>query len=347
MVEKVAIVKCKSYKQKEVDKAIKKILELLEFETKKYKRVLIKPNVVGLFDKNQEAITTNPSIVRAIKKIFKNSKVGESSFMNTEVALNKLGYKEFNPIVFEENKLVKIKDNKAKILKNFYLPESVKKADLIINIPKMKTHTLTKMTGAIKNLYGCIPGGEKQIFHAKAKGDEKFSQLLVDIYQNIQPELNIFDSIIAMEGEGPTSGKPRKVGLILASKNAIALDIAASKIMGYHPSEILVIKEAEKRFGKISIEILGEKLKNLHFKKPLSYKKKIAKKMLEELVEEKIVCDSKKCSKCGKCFVHCPVKAINMNPFPEINTKKCIRCFCCIEICPTNAMHLEKMNSIN
>ena len=340
--EIVAIVKCKSYSQNSVNSAIKKILNLLKFDTKKYKKVLIKPNVVGLFDKNQEAITTNPSIIRALRKIFKNSKVGESSFTNTELAFNKLGYKEFNPIVFEENKLVKINDNNAKILKHFLLPEIVKKSDLIINVPKLKTHTLTKMTGAIKNLYGCIPGGEKQVFHSKAKGDEKFSELLVDIYQNIKPGLNIIDGVIAMEGEGPTSGNPRKVGLLLASRSAIALDIAASKIMGFNPGEILVIKEAEKRFGKIDIEILGEKLRNLYFKKPPSYKKKVAKAMLKELVEEKIVCDTGKCSRCGKCFKHCPMKAISMNPYPVVDVKKCIRCFCCIEICPTNAMHLER-----
>jgi uncharacterized protein (DUF362 family) len=345
--EKVAIVRCRSYKQKEVNLAVRKILDLLEFPADKYKKVLIKPNVVGLFDKNQEAIITHPSIVRAIKKTFADADVGESSFMNTEAALNKLGYKEFKPIVFEKNKIVKIRDKKAKILKEFYLPESVKRADLIINVPKMKTHTLAKMTGAIKNLYGCIPGGEKQVFHARARGDEEFSKLLVDIYQNIFPELNILDAVIAMEGEGPTSGKQRKVNLILASRSAIALDIAMAKIMGYHPSEILAIREAERRFGKINIEIIGDlkKIRNLHFKKPLNYKKKQAKKMLDQLVEEKIVCNTQICTRCAKCFAHCPMKAISMKPFPEVDVKKCIRCFCCIEICPTNAMHLgDKFN---
>ena len=341
--EMVAIVKCKSYRQEEVNKAVKKVLNLLNFNLNKYRKILIKPNVVGIFNENQEAIITHPSIVKALlKETGKKAVVAESSFTDTENTLRKTGYWNFKPIVLEEKKLIKIRDQEAKVLKHFYLPEIVKKADLIINVPKLKTHTLTKMTGAIKNLYGCIPGGLKQLYHKKAKGDGKFSELLVDVYQNIKPELNIMDAVVGMEGEGPTSGNPRKINLLLASKNAVALDVVASRIMGYKPEEILMIKEALKRFGKIDVELKGEKLRNLHFKKPLSYKKKIAKKMLEELVEEKIVCDIKKCIKCKRCMKHCPVKAISMKPYPKINVKKCMRCFCCIEICPTNAMHLEK-----
>jgi uncharacterized protein (DUF362 family) len=340
--EVVAIVKCKSYNQKDVDVAVKKIIELLEFDAGKYKNVLIKPNVVGIFDKNEEAIIVHPNIITSLMKNFKNSKVGESSFTNTEIAFKELGYSKFNPIVFEENKIVKVNDKNAKVLKNFFLPESVKKADLVIDVSKLKTHTLTKMTGAVKNLYGCIPGGLKQTYHAYAQGDEKFSNLLVDIYQNIMPGLNIMDAVVSMEGEGPTSGDPVKTRLLIGSKNSIALDIVAAKIIGYNPEEILTIKEAEKRFGKINIKIVGEKLKNFHFKKPSSYNKKSAKKMLSQMAEQKVCCNIKKCIKCGKCMKHCPMKAINMNPYPEVDYKKCIRCFCCVEVCPTNAMHLGK-----
>lgn len=341
--EIVAAVKCKTYKQKEVDNAIKKVLKILKFDSSKYKNVLIKPNVIGLFKKNQEAIITHPSIVKAIKKNFKRSIIGESSFVATEIALRKTGYWNIGDvIVFEEKKLVKIKDKKAKVLKAFYIPKLIKKVDLIVNVPKLKTHTLTKMTGAIKNLYGCIPGGLKQIYHKKAQGDERFSSLLVDIFQNIKPGLNIMDAVVGMEGEGPTSGKPRKTNLILASRSAVALDIVSAKLIGYKPEEILAIKDAEKRFGKIDVEIIGEKIINMKFKKPLPYKKKKAKQRLKHLVEEEIMCDNKKCIKCKRCFNHCPVKAISMKPYPIINKKKCIRCFCCIEICPVNAMMLKK-----
>ena len=346
-VEKVAIVKCKSYNQKEVDKAIRKLLKLLNFPVNQYKKILIKPNVLGIYDRNQKAITTHPSLIGAVCRELKGEKViGESSFTDTEKTLKKLmPFK--NIIVFEEGRLIKIKDSKAKVLKNFYLPQILKQADLVVNVSKLKTHSLTKMTGAIKNLYGCIPGGMKQVFHKKAQGDKKFSSLLVDIYQNIEPELNIMDAIIAMEGEGPSAGKPKDVGLILASKNAVALDIAAARIMGFEPKNILTIKEAVNRglYSGFEIEVAGElkKISNLKFEKPTSEKKNLVRVLLRRLARENpIITDKDKCVKCGLCAGKCPVKAITLKPYPEIDRKKCIRCFCCIEICPQHALRLKE-----
>lgn len=343
-VERVAIVKCKNYNQKEIDKAVKRLLELLNFDKSKYKNILIKPNVVGYYKENLNAIITNPSIVKSLLKQFKKSVVGESSFTDTENNLRKTGYWKLKPIVLEEKKLIKIRDEKAKILKHFYLPQPVKEADLVINVPKLKTHTLTKLTGAIKNLYGCIPGGVKQVYHRNARGEKNFSNLLVDIYQNIKPQLNIMDAVIVMEGEGPSSGKPKKVGLLLASRNAISLDIVAAKLMGYKAKNIFVINEAVKRkLGNYNIEIIGDlkEIPNLRFEKPSRFKRAIAKAILLDMTKEKIVVDENKCVKCGVCTKHCPMKAIILSPYPVINEKKCIRCFCCIEVCPHHALHLK------
>jgi uncharacterized protein (DUF362 family) len=152
-VEKVAIVKCKTYKQKEVDKAVKKALELANIEIPKRKKVLIKPNIVGSFKKSQIATTTHPSIIEAICKILKKNNckiyIGESSFTNTPCAfrdsgIEKVAKKYGKLIIFEQDKLMKIKDSKAKVLKSFHLSKTLKNVDLIINIPKLKTHQLTK-----------------------------------------------------------------------------------------------------------------------------------------------------------------------------------------------------------
>jgi len=351
-MEKVVIVNCKSYDQKEVDGAIQKILKLLDFPVYKYKnkKVLIKPNVLGFYKENLDAIITHPSIVKALLKEFKNAKIGESSSTDTENNLRKANYWQFKPIVFEEQKLMKVYDSHAKVLKHFYLPELIKKADLIINVPKLKTHTLTKMTGAIKNLYGCIPGGVKQMLHKEAAGEKKFSHLLVDIYSHIKPQLNIMDAVIAMEGEGPSAGKAKEVNLILASRNAVALDIVASKLMGYHPSEIFAIEDAVNRgLGSYDAQLVGDlrQVPNLNFEKPNRFKRVIAKTFLISMAKkEKVVCDREKCVKCGVCSRHCPKKAITLNPFPEIDNKKCIRCFCCIEVCPHHALHLQE-NLVN
>lgn len=343
----VAIVKCKSYNQEEIDKALRKALRLLEFPVEKYKnkKILIKPNVLGYYKENLEAIITHPLIVKSLLKVFKNAKIGESSFVDTENNLKKAGYWQFKPIVLEEEKLIKIKDDKAKILKYFYLPKIVKEADLIINVPKLKTHTLTKLTGAIKNLYGCIPGGVKQIYHRDAAEEKKFSSLLVDIYQNIKPGLNVMDAVIGMEGEGPSAGKPKKVGLILASRNTVALDIVAAELMGFNPKNIFVVKEAVKRgLGSYNVKIVGDiegKIPNLRFEKPSRFRRAMINVVLLGMTKEKIVVDESKCVKCGICMRKCPAKAIILAPYPIIDEKKCIRCFCCIEVCPQHALHLK------
>jgi uncharacterized protein (DUF362 family)/ferredoxin len=351
-IEKVAIVKCKTYDQKDVDRAIKKVLDLAEIDIPKGKKVLIKPNLVICNSKNPKATLTDSSIIEAVCKILKKNNckiyIGESSFMDTDVVFKKFDIEKVakkygaKAVVFETSKLMRKTDSKAKVLKNFYFSRMRKDVDLVISIPKLKTHQLTKYTGAIKNLYGCIPGGMKQKLHKKAQGEEKFSKLLVDIYQNVKPEINIMDGVIGMEGKGPTSGKPKKAGYILASKNSIALDVVSSKLIGYNPKDILMIKEAiTRKLGSFKFLLVGmDKLPNLHFEKPVVTGKlsREAKKILEQ---RPIVVDKKKCIKCGLCARKCPVKAIKLNPYPEIDKKKCIRCFCCMEVCPQDALSLE------
>jgi len=354
-IEKVSIVKCKGYVQAKVDKAVEKALKLIEFDFSKYKgkKVLIKPNVVGVFPKKQIATTTNPTVVEAVCKILKKNNckifIGDSPFTNPEDSfkasgIDKIAKKYGKLVIFELDKLVNVKDKNAKVLKKFPMSKALRNADLVISIPKLKTHTLTKYTGAIKNLYGVIPGGLKQRTHLKAKGDKKFSNVLIDIYQNVMPELTIMDGIIGMEGEGPSSGDPVKTNLILASKSGIALDIAACKIITLNPKSVFTIKEAVKRklYPKFKFIPVGDKIPKFKFDIPGCREKEQTKKMICDLFRERpIVCDTKKCIKCGLCAKKCPAKAIILKPYPVINTKKCIRCFCCIEICPQDALSLR------
>jgi len=357
-VNKVALVKCRNYNQKLVDKAVQKCFELLDFdkEIKRGKRVLIKPNIVGSFKTNQQAITTNPAVIEAVCKILKKKNcrifIGDSSFTLTSSALKdsgieKIAKKYGKAVVFDEEKLIKINDKKAKILKTFRIPKVIKQSDIVVNMPKLKTHILTKYTGAIKNLLGCIPGGMKQRLHKKAPNEKSFSNLLVDIYQNIKPEINIMDSVLGMDGKGPTSGKPKKAGYIIASKSSVSLDVVASKLMGYKPKKILVIREAVKRkLGNYKFKLVGEKkIPNLKFKKP-----KVFKGVPGILLREKpIVVDEYKCVRCGLCAKKCPMHAIKLDPYPVIDKNKCIRCFCCIEVCPHHALSLreKKKEKIN
>ncbi len=350
--EKVSLVKCNSYNQKQVDKAVAKAFELADIEIPKRKKVLIKPNIVGSFPKKQEIATTNPVVVEAVCKLLKKNNckifVGESSFTNTVCAfkdskIEKVAKKYGKVLIFEQDKLIKIKDSKAKVLKSFYLSKTLKNVDVVINMHKLKTHLLTKYTGAIKNLYGCIPGGMKQKLHSKAPNEKKFSKLLVDIYQNIMPEINIMDGIVGMEGKGPTAGNSKKANFIIASKNSVHLDIVCSKLMGYKVKNILMIKEALKRklASRKFILVGQDKIPNLKFDKP-NVKDKLSRKVARLLRTKPIVVDEKKCIKCGLCARKCPVKAITLKPFPVIDKKKCIRCFCCMEICPKHALSLKE-----
>src|SRR4030042_3035828 len=350
--EKVAVVKCDSYSQKQVDKAVTKALSLIKFDPLNRTKVLVKPNIVGAYSKSkQKSITTHPSIVEAVCKFLKKNEckifVGESSFRGTDDAfiksgLGKVAKKYGKLIIFEQQKLIRIKDKKAKVLKKFPVAKLLKEVDYIINLPKMKTHSLAEVTLGIKNLYGLIPGGLKQRLHNKAKG-KKFSEILVDIYQNFPPQLTILDGIIGMEGQGPTSGIPKKAGLIIARKNAIELDIAASTIMDFNPREIPAIEFAIKRglYPNYKFQLLGmKKLPKIHFKKAQT--KKMMSRAHALFKEQPIICNKKKCIKCGTCAKHCPVKAIKLNPYPTINKKKCIRCFCCMEVCPVHALNLQE-----
>jgi len=352
-IPKVSIVKCSSYDQIKVDKAIKEALNFADIKIPKRKSVLIKPNIVGSFPKKQKISTTNPAIIESICKILKKNNckiiIGESSFTNTFEAFRDSGIEKVAKkygakiLIFEQDKLVKIKDSSAKVLKEFRISKTLRDIDLIINVPKLKTHLLTKFTGAVKNLYGVLPGGIKQKLHMKAPTEKRFGKMLVDIYQNIKPEINIMDGIWGMEGSGPTAGNLRRAGYILASSNSVSLDIVCAKLIGYKIKNIFYIKESLKRKVAPSKFILvgQEKIPNLNFKKP-SVKNKLSRSVIRMLRTKPIAVDGNKCIKCGLCEKKCPTHSIVLSPYPEVNKKTCIRCFCCMEICPHHALHLKE-----
>jgi len=345
--QEVAIVSCSSYNQKEVDKAVKKALDSIDFKFKKNKRVLIKPNLIGPFAVSKAA-TTHFSLVDAVCKILKkyNCKIiiAESSYANTLLSFKTSGVekvaKKYNAKLVSLNRedLIKIKGKGS--LRSFYLPKVFQKVDLIINMPKLKTHMLTKYTGAVKNLFGVISGERKMMLHKKFPDEEKFCRMLIDLYEIIKPDLNIMDGVYGMEGEGPTSGVKKKTGLILASTNAPALDIVACDIMGYKEKDVFTNVIAKKRKLVNEIKIIGKK-KKVFYKKPKSTEVAEIFIFIATHFPSKIVVDKEKCTRCGTCERHCPVKAMHLKPYPVVDKKKCIRCFCCIEVCPTHALSLK------
>lgn len=363
-MQKVSVLKCDDYNLGEIYKVVKQSLKNIDFEIPKNKKILLKPNVLGQ-RKPETAVDTHPAVLDALCKLLKESNneiwIGDSggvtAYGGTKKAFEISGIeaiaKKHNAklISFEGSERKEIIDNNAKILKKFILAKEPFMVDLIINVPKLKTHVLTKFTGAVKNMFGCVPGGGKSEKHALAPNEDLFCNLLLDIYRNVKPHLNIMDAIIGLEGDGPGSaGKPKKVGLIIASKDAVALDIEASRIIGYDPSDIKTTKYAIERglFTKIEdVEVIGEKNLNIDFKKPTmksnlaSSLPKFLVKFVFKLTSFRPYVNKNKCKKCSICANVCPVKAITLDPYPKFDRKKCVLCYCCHENCPYNAIKLS------
>lgn len=352
-VDKIADVlirKCESYKEKDVLPAIKEAFKLWKPKPKKI--VLIKPNLLGSYRKSC-CVTTHPAVVDAICKILKKNKnkiwIGDSSFENTERAIKKSGMlkvaKKYNAKVINfdraKQKLVRIPKNKY--LNKFYLPEPVLKADYIISVPKLKTHSLAKLTCAIKNSYGMIAGAKKQYYHKIARKKEQFAELLLELYNKVNPDFTIVDGVIGMEGEGPSAGTSKKTGLILASTNQIALDLVVCDIVGFKRDSVPTNKVAlKKRLLKEKIRIIG-KLYKVPYKAPSEHELTRILSILNMIIPKaKITVHKDVCIKCHSCEKRCPVKAITLAPYPIVDKKKCIRCFCCIEVCPVHALYLKR-----
>ncbi|MCL5073982.1 MAG: DUF362 domain-containing protein, partial [Actinobacteria bacterium] len=237
----------------------------------------------------------------------------------------------------------------------------VLEADLIINLPKFKTHSLTRTTGAIKNMYGIIYGRTKTLLHTKFIELEKFNDMLLDIYTFKKPVLNIMDGILGMEGEGPgPSGNPRKIGLVIASTNGIAMDNVVGRIMGIKDGNSPLINAAEKRglegWNLNDTEILGEDLNDViisDFRLPKNSnidritKNRFINTYIFPFIRNSLALspyqNKKKCNFCKECIELCPEKAIAILNADKLkfDYKKCIRCYCCSEMCQQGAIDLR------
>ncbi len=342
---KVSVVRCSSYSSKEVRKAIEESLKNIDFKFKKNMKILIKPNILGSY-KPEQAITTHPVIIEELCKILKKFNaeiyIGDSSQENTDIAFETSGIKKLSKYA----RIINF-DNLPKRLfdignQKIFLPEILFQADLIINLPKMKTHGLTNVTLSIKNLFGCIPGKQKQNIHMTFPHPKDFSRFLAKLHEKIKPQLNIIDGITGIQGEGPGNlGEKINPEIIISGTNAIATDIIASEFMGFDYRDIYT-----NNFSKIKkqeIDVLGNgKDIRMKFKKPILYLTRILRPLLLTFPKPKIRFYKNKCTKCLKCEKICPVNAIKIIPQQICNHKKCIKCLCCIEVCPEGAVYLEE-----
>jgi len=370
-ISSVSLVKCQDYESSNIEAAIEKALKLIggigSF-VKPGDSVLLKVNLLT-GDVPEKAVTTHPAIVRAMIHQVKAAggipQVGDCS--GYEGASNPKRYfaacrSSGIMQVCEEEKVevlhlsaqsVDTKNPGGRIFKSFILSKHVLQADVLISLPKLKTHGLTLFTGGVKNIFGCVTGLNKAKMHLRAQDPETFSQMLVDLLGLVQPELTVMDAVVGMEGNGPSNGTSRQINAILASKDPVALDAVACKIVGIDPFMVPSTRLAHEQglgIGDISmINVMGENPGNMEIKDfrlpdgtASFFRARGLMRILRSMLVAKPVLVKERCKKCWICMEHCPSEAISKKGvYPSFDHKKCIRCYCCQELCPGDAIELR------
>ena len=240
-------------------------------------------------------------------------------------------------------------------LDHVYFSRTALENDLIINLPKLKTHAFTIFTGSVKNMYGLIPSGHRHKYHRHFPRRDDFCHMLVDILSVCPPQLNIMDAVQAMEGEGPSGGHPIDLGRILISRDAVALDTVASELIGLPPQKVGTNRIADTRgLGNGSMDsiiVIGEdldKIRRTDFKQsaiaagPMEMR---LPQLIHGFIQDQLILTPKisplKCTGCDECIKICPAGAAQKKgKIAFILKSPCIHCMCCYEVCRHGAIRL-------
>lgn len=370
----VSIVPCESYEAGVCRAALEQVLAPLgglDWVTPGMK-IAMKVNLVAAL-RPEQAATTNPVLLCELTKMLvergADVVLGDSpggvynaAYLNHVYDTTGMRACEEAGASLNQNFAQKHGENPgAKQAKTFQYTAWLDDADAIIDFCKLKTHGQMGMTCAVKNFFGTIPGTMKPEYHYKYVNSDDFANMLVDLYEYFQPRLCICDAVIGMEGNGPTMGKPRHIGALLASTSGHLLDLAGAKLLGYQPTEIPTLAAAIERGICVpsldQVVVAGDLdafvLSNVQ-KTPAQqtvYSITGVDNLLARAVDHvlhtfltpfpKLYAQS--CIGCGKCAEICPAKVITMeNKLPHINRSKCIHCFCCQEFCPKGAMRVGR-----
>ena len=383
-MEKVFIYACNDYEEQKVQTIIDNIFNGVggvDSIVKKGQKVVLKVNLVCGATPDK-CCTTHPSIVKAVARriveagaecIIADSPGGPYTAGHLKSVYAKSGMQQ----LVDEMQGLKVNDDfgeahivrqENSVLKDFEMIKILADADVIINLAKFKTHTFMGYSGAVKNMFGAIPGLVKVEMHGRFVSQNSFSQMLIDINQSLEDKmkLSILDSVMCMEGDGPTGGTPKPFGYIFASTSAYALDYAQVIAMGKDINSesedeniVFPLIKAIKQSGKVQgeLEIVGDvntipKLEMVIPKCEVygALKRHIPiwlQPLVHKLMTRRPFIKKRKCAGCGKCAMHCPAKAITMQKtkkgkrYASVDYTKCIRCFCCQELCPFNVVKIK------
>jgi uncharacterized protein (DUF362 family)/Pyruvate/2-oxoacid:ferredoxin oxidoreductase delta subunit len=356
---KVSIVRCEYYDTNSVFGAVKKSVDLIggiEAFVKPGMRVLLKPNLLSA-RAPEDAVDTHPEVVRAVIRLVKGA--GAVPFIGDSPG----GFEENMGEIFEKSGMKRIADEEgvrleaftaSKFVNGIPIARQIFDSDRVISIPKFKTHSITVLTAAVKNMFGSVVGLYKAECHSRAPKEEDFSGIIARVYAITRPHLTVVDGITAMEGDGPSSGVVRKMGLIMSGEDAVAIDSSLARIMGIAPLDILVTKKAyEAKLGEADdskIEVLGDSLDAFVAKDfklpqttPLKYLPKSIIGCVASLIRFRPHIDNGACRRCNLCKLTCPVHCIEIEKARcSIDYKKCVRCLCCHEVCPYRAIIIRR-----
>jgi len=331
------------------------------------KKVLIKPNLV-LAKKPEFAATTHPAFVEACVRIF--DEMGASSITLADSPGGPYNSAALS-IVYRTCEMAPLASEKLKInddfswksvrtsgvkLKNFHCITPLVEADVVVDLCKLKTHSLTGMSAATKNLFGIIPGVEKFEMHSTFPDINDFSEMLVDLASYVVENktfIAICDAILSMEGNGPSHGIPKKTDIVLVSRSPFALDVVGEHIIS-RDGRVKHLDCAAKRNltprNFKDINIIGEDCPQFDFVEPDTDAGKFLRNLpnfmggrLAKLFEVKPKINTRECVGCGRCVTSCPKHTItvvtkNSKKLAKIDYKNCIRCYCCQELCPLGAV---------
>lgn len=362
---KVVITRAEHYKPEKLRPALKKTFSLLgglERFVPRGAKVFVKVNLLPPPSPPERAIITHPAFAEAVlsflKELTPHIVVGDD--VHEAKSFEVGGYREVCQRLGVE--LVNLRERGFEevslaggVLKKVYIAKAVREADVVVNLPKLKTHALTTFTGAIKNFYGVIPTGLRTALHGEHPQPHEFAQVLVDIFSTIRPALTVMDGIVAMEGAGPANGTPRQLGLILASSDAVAVDAVAQAVIGLEPLRVWTTYHAHRRglgVGDLKeIEILGESLESVRakdFRLPPAAGEMVGRvptritRWATRHLQAQPGVVSSRCVGCSACVRACPTGAAQFRGKKAwIERTKCIRCMCCHEACRYGAIELH------
>ncbi len=363
---KVVLLKVADYQEGRVKEAVEESLELLGLgeDFFKEKKVLLKPNLLTSFSPERGACS-HPAVVKAMavaaQKAGGRVSLGDSpGFESLERVARAAGISAALqgldvPLVSFDDQKTDIRFPTGRICKAFSLGAPVVQTELLVNLARLKTHSLTGYTGAVKNLYGCLSGHSKAGLHLRYHDIRDFSMMLADLAGLIRPALSLVDGIVSMEGPGPRRGTPRRTGFLVVSRDPVAADAVACTLVGIDPQEVLHLKYADEAgYGCAqvkSLEVLGNRLEDLRvkgFKKASTHMHSTGRipKSLLRLFRDYYLpfpqVEKVKCRGCRVCMENCPPGIITMDKTAVIDYSRCIRCYCCQELCPHEAVDLKR-----